>query len=412
MLVHVVDGSSRDPAWDHEVIREELRAHDPALLEKPMLVAFNKIDLPAAARGVAGVPAGARAPRASRPSPSPRRRARGSTRSVPALAELLPPPPSSPNRPSRPASSSTASRRWATASSSSATRTASFRVRGKRIERIAAQTNFDVEESAERFQRDLARLGIDAELRRAGDRAGDLVRIGGDRARVGAAALGGPVTPRRPVAPGALGVFGGTFDPDPRRPPRRRRGGPRRAGPRAGAVHPGRRSRRTSRTGRSRPAEHRLAMVEAAIAGNPAFEVSRIEIDRAGPSYTVDTLEALRAERSRRRLASSRSSSRPRRSPGCRPGTSPSGCSSWRTLVVAPRDGYPDADPRVVAAARSPGSPTGSSFLDGPRLRLSASEIRARAAAGRSMRYLVPDAVAAYIGDHGLYRTDRRTDRS
>ena len=46
------------------------------------------------------------------------------------------------------------------------------------ITRIAAQTNFDVEESAERFQRDLARLGIDAELRRAGIQAGDLVRIG------------------------------------------------------------------------------------------------------------------------------------------------------------------------------------------------------------------------------------------
>jgi GTP-binding protein len=54
-----------------------------------------------------------------------------------------------------------------------------FRVRGRRIERIAAQTNFDVEESAERFQRDLARLGIEDELRRAGVRPGDTVRIGG-----------------------------------------------------------------------------------------------------------------------------------------------------------------------------------------------------------------------------------------
>ena len=53
-----------------------------------------------------------------------------------------------------------------------------FRVRGKRIERTAAQTNFDVEESAERFQRALARFGIDTELRRAGIVAGDLVRIG------------------------------------------------------------------------------------------------------------------------------------------------------------------------------------------------------------------------------------------
>jgi nicotinate-nucleotide adenylyltransferase len=51
-------------------------------------------------------------------------------------------------------------------------------------------------------------------------------------------------------------------------------------------------------------------------------------------------------------------------------------------------------------------------FLDGPRMSLSASEIRARAAAGRSLRYLVPDAVAAYIGDHGLYKETRRMDRS
>ena len=48
ILVHLVDGASRDPRWDHDVIRDELRAHDPALLEKPILVAFNKLDLAAA----------------------------------------------------------------------------------------------------------------------------------------------------------------------------------------------------------------------------------------------------------------------------------------------------------------------------------------------------------------------------
>jgi GTP-binding protein len=53
-----------------------------------------------------------------------------------------------------------------------------FRVRGRRIERIAAQTDFENEESAERFQRDLARLGIEDELERAGVRPGDTVRIG------------------------------------------------------------------------------------------------------------------------------------------------------------------------------------------------------------------------------------------
>src|SRR5690348_11981581 len=49
ILLHLVDGSGRDPEWDHDVIREELEAHDPALLEKPVLVVFNKIDRPAAA---------------------------------------------------------------------------------------------------------------------------------------------------------------------------------------------------------------------------------------------------------------------------------------------------------------------------------------------------------------------------
>ena len=48
-LVHVVDGAERDPEWDYDVIRTELEAHDPALLDKPMLVAFNKLDLAAAA---------------------------------------------------------------------------------------------------------------------------------------------------------------------------------------------------------------------------------------------------------------------------------------------------------------------------------------------------------------------------
>ena len=49
ILVHVVDGSDRDPEWGYNVIRDELEAHDPALLAKPMLVAFNKMDRPEAA---------------------------------------------------------------------------------------------------------------------------------------------------------------------------------------------------------------------------------------------------------------------------------------------------------------------------------------------------------------------------
>ncbi|MGZ9276407.1 MAG: nicotinate-nucleotide adenylyltransferase [Candidatus Limnocylindrales bacterium] len=155
------------------------------------------------------------------------------------------------------------------------------------------------------------------------------------------------------------------------------------------------------------PAEQRLAMVEMAIADNPAFQASRMEIDRGGTSYTVDTLTSLRDILGGAPLALILSAE------------SFAGLPTWRSpervldladLIVAPRDGYPDADPGLIAR-HFPGSRGRATMLDGPRMRLSASEIRARAASGRSVRYLVPDAVAAYIGDHALYRTTERTQR-
>jgi GTP-binding protein len=178
VLVHVVDGSSRDPDWDHEVIREELRAHDPALLDKPLLVVFNKVDLPAAhdawpafaaARRTEGREAVAIAAATGEGLATFRARVADL---LPSAAELeAPPEPAGVvvHRIDSMVDGFVVER----------DRDGAFRVRGKRIERIAAQTNFDVDESAERFQRDLERMGIDAELRRAGVTPGDLVRIGG-----------------------------------------------------------------------------------------------------------------------------------------------------------------------------------------------------------------------------------------
>ena len=177
VLVHVVDGAGRDPAWDYDVIREELRLHDPALLEKPMLVAFNKIDLPAAtetwptfraAREAEGVDVIAIAAATGEGLDPFRARVAAL---LPSFEELAEPP--------EPAGV-VVHRIDAMADGFAIERDedGAFRVRGKRIERIAAQTNFDVEESAERFQRSLARFGIDTELRRAGVGAGDVVRFG------------------------------------------------------------------------------------------------------------------------------------------------------------------------------------------------------------------------------------------
>jgi GTP-binding protein len=176
ILVHVVDGADRDPEWNHDVIRDELEAHDPKLLEKPMLVVFNKVDLPAAsdawpafrkARGKAGQDVIAVSATTGEGIPELRARLAAI---LPAADELDAPP--------EPAGV-VVHRIEAMGDGFVVDREeGAFRVRGKRIERIAAQTNFDVEESAERFQRDLARLGIEAELRRAGVVPGDLVRIG------------------------------------------------------------------------------------------------------------------------------------------------------------------------------------------------------------------------------------------
>jgi GTP-binding protein len=177
VLLQVVDGASRDPGWDHDVIRDELRAHDPALLDKPTLVVFNKIDRPAAAEAWPDFAAARRrdgedviAISAAEGTGLTELRERIAAL-LPAASELEAPP--------EPAG--VVVHRIETLDGGFAVETepdGAFRVRGKRIERIAAQTNFDVEESAERFQKALARLGIDEELRRRGIAPGDVVRIG------------------------------------------------------------------------------------------------------------------------------------------------------------------------------------------------------------------------------------------
>ena len=156
------------------------------------------------------------------------------------------------------------------------------------------------------------------------------------------------------------------------------------------------------------PIEHRLAMVELALVGNAGFKVSRIEVDRPGPSYTVETLEALRAVNVNDRLALILSAESFADLPTWH---EPKRILQLASVIVAPRDGFLAVDEAFVGRNVSLAGAE-AVFLDGPRIRLSASEIRERAAAGRSVRYLVPDAVAAYISDHSLYQDSRRTDRS
>ena len=145
-------------------------------------------------------------------------------------------------------------------------------------------------------------------------------------------------------------------------------------------------------------AAHRLAMVELAIAGNPSFAVSAIEVERGGASYTVETLEMLLAEGvvdpwfilSAEALAGFPAWRRPARILElCR-------------LAVVPRGDHEILDVTWVRE-HFPGHEDRFSFLPGPLLPISGSVVRRRAAVGRSVRYLVPDTVARYIADHALY---------
>jgi nicotinate-nucleotide adenylyltransferase len=144
--------------------------------------------------------------------------------------------------------------------------------------------------------------------------------------------------------------------------------------------------------------EHRVAMCEAAVAGDGRFGVSRADADRAGPSYTVDLLRSLDgADELTFIVGGDMAASLP-------DWRDPEGVLALARLAVAEREEVRRADlaRRLDALAGAAGRVR---FFDIPRLDISSSLIRGRAAAGLPLRYLVPDAVAADIEREGLYRS-------
>ncbi len=204
------------------------------------------------------------------------------------------------------------------------------------------------------------------------------------------------------MARGPLVILGGTFDPPhvghlvlgecarwqfgavrvlfiPAGDPYRKSGTPTPENARAGGPA----GRRTVTPGATR-----MEMVRLAVAGNPAFAADGREVARPGPSYTVETLEELRAE-------------------------------GWEELVlVLGSDAAADLpnwrEPgRIralarVAVAEKGGAPPPPGFerVEMPRLEVSSTLIRERVRAGKPVRYLVPEAVAAFIAERGLYRSE------
>jgi nicotinate-nucleotide adenylyltransferase len=148
-------------------------------------------------------------------------------------------------------------------------------------------------------------------------------------------------------------------------------------------------------------AEDRYLMTVIATASNPDFEVSRIEIDRPGDTYTVDTMLALRdlyGPRAELFFISGADAVRE--------------ILTWKnadqfaglcTFIAATRPGY-DGELGSEGLTGHPVPVPAVESMEVPALAISSSDIRDRVASHRPIRYLLPEAVSAYIEKNGLYR--------
>jgi nicotinate-nucleotide adenylyltransferase len=145
--------------------------------------------------------------------------------------------------------------------------------------------------------------------------------------------------------------------------------------------------------------ELRLAMTRLAAADDSRFSVSTLEVEREGPSYTYETLELLARERGDTELVFVMGAD------------AAVGLESWRRpervvelarLAIARRSGVADAE--VGAVLRSLDAEERTTMLEMPQFGVASSAVRERAAAGRPLRYLVPEPVARFLEEKGIYR--------
>jgi len=146
--------------------------------------------------------------------------------------------------------------------------------------------------------------------------------------------------------------------------------------------------------------EHRIEMVRLAIAADPQFVLSRVDVDRAGPTYTVDTMRILREQfGARAELFFIMGMD------------SLANILTWRApeqliqlcqLAVFARPGF--GANLVALEQKIPGLRARVVLLDAPALDIAASDLQTRVRAGESIAHLVPEAVARYVAEKGLYR--------
>ncbi len=147
------------------------------------------------------------------------------------------------------------------------------------------------------------------------------------------------------------------------------------------------------------PVEHRLAMLDCATADNPQFGISRVDVDRPGPHYSVDMVRLLQDQYPHAELYFVMGGDSLRDLPKWnRPQELIRLCRiavMRRPQSVISRDMHRETLPELADRL---------TIVDAPLIDISSTAIVARCAAGYSIRYLVPDAVIAYIKEHQLYR--------
>ncbi len=146
--------------------------------------------------------------------------------------------------------------------------------------------------------------------------------------------------------------------------------------------------------------EHRLAMVKLAIQDNPSFELSRVELDRPGPHYTLDTIHILAEQNPGAEIVPIIGGDSLRDLPKWHEPKEILYACHWVGVMRRPND---EADLKILES-ELPGISSKVHYVDAPLLEIASREIRSRIAQGRSVRYYLPQPVYQYIEEHHLYK--------
>lgn len=388
LLLHLVSGDSSSPVDDMLKVNNELALFDPALGKKPQIVAVNKIDLKEVKEILdiirsdftnAGIKAhfiSAETGEGVKPLMMEILKVLKEQTAVEKTAEetvkIFRPQPREP--------------RIHVEREGSV-----FVIHAPGLDRLYAGQGATEHELRWQLNLQLARLGINKALERAGAKAGDKIRCGDLTWEWS--------TAEKEIK--KLGVFGGTFDPT-----------------HLGHVAIAEEVKKslelsevlmipagqpqTRSYGLVTPAKQRLEMLELAVAGKAGIKVSAIEIERKGPSFTIDTLIELKNKYGRDyELYFILGWDSLEQLPAWH---EPSRIVNLCYLVAVPRPGYKKPSLKSLEGVL-PGISEKVIFMDSPKIDISATEVRERVARGESIDDMVPPAVAEYIKKHRLYNS-------